>query len=78
MKDISFMDVARFVLALIVTIGGGLMVYTGHATPDTIYAVIGVVLGFYFGSAATGAVTRAATTAATDAVMRGLEERGLK
>jgi hypothetical protein len=72
------MDVARFILALTVLIGGGFMVYINAMSAETVVAVIGVVLGFYFGSATSSTVTKAATTAATDAVTRSLEERGIK
>ena len=63
MSGVDFNDVARFVFGLLVVIGGGAMVWYGKAPPETVYAVIGVVLGFYFGSTSTAAVTRAVTRA---------------
>lgn len=63
MKDVTFLDGARLVIALIVIVGGGFMVYQGRATAETIYTVIGVVLGFYFGSTSAAALGRAVTAA---------------
>ncbi len=68
MKDVTLLDAARFVLALIVIVGGGFMVYQGRATAETVYTVIGVVLGYYFGTTGTAALTRA--------VARAISERG--
>ena len=55
----------RFVARL-----SGLALDEGEASAETVYAVIGVVLGFYFGSSSTASVSRAVT--------RALGERGYK
>ena len=70
MSEVTFDDWARILVALVVLLGGGALLWYGKVTAETALAVDGVVVGFYFGSSAGASVTRAVT--------RALGERGYK
>ena len=63
MNDVTFDDWARILVALVVLLGGGVLLWFGKVTAETALAVDGVVVGFYFGSSAGAAVGRAVTRA---------------
>lgn len=50
--NLQFLDVARFLVALIAVIGGGLMLFwlPDRIDPAAIIGVITLVLGYYFGA----------------------------
>lgn len=70
MDGVTFDDWARVVVALVVLLGGGFLLWHGRVTAEVVLTVVGVVVGFYFstGSAAAGA----------RAVTRAFSERGYK
>lgn len=75
---VTFREVSQLLLALIVTVGVGVMLWNNKISDEMAWAAESTVILFYFGAGNTAASVKAAASAATEAVTRSLEDRGIK
>jgi type IV secretory pathway VirB2 component (pilin) len=77
-EKVTFTQGSQLLMALIIVIGTGFMLWHEKITAEMAWSVVGVVIVFYFGNGTASQVARTSGRAAADAVTRSLEERGIR